>query len=124
MIIFCAALIGAGLGFLWFNAYPAQVFMGDIGALSLGAALGVLAIVQVSLQVACLVHIVRRRDRPPGGRWLWAAVIVLGNLLGVIVYLAVGRRQRVSLDVPAPTGSDDQRVQRALEVLYDSEDSQ
>jgi phospho-N-acetylmuramoyl-pentapeptide-transferase len=45
MIIFCAALVGAGLGFLWFNAYPAQVFMGDIGALSLGAALGVLAII-------------------------------------------------------------------------------
>ena len=45
MIIFCAALVGAGLGFLWFNAYPAQVFMGDIGALSLGAALGVLAVI-------------------------------------------------------------------------------
>lgn len=43
--IFCGALLGAGLGFLWFNAYPAQVFMGDVGALALGAALGVLAIV-------------------------------------------------------------------------------
>ena len=40
-----AALIGAGLGFLWFNAYPAQVFMGDVGALALGAALGVVAII-------------------------------------------------------------------------------
>src|SRR5882672_1007016 len=38
VLIFCAALVGAGLGFLWFNAYPAQVFMGDIGALALGAA--------------------------------------------------------------------------------------
>ncbi len=45
VVIFCGALVGAGLGFLWFNAYPAQVFMGDIGALALGAALGVLAVV-------------------------------------------------------------------------------
>ena len=44
LIIFCAAIVGAGLGFLWFNTYPAQVFMGDVGALSLGAALGVVAI--------------------------------------------------------------------------------
>ena len=42
--IFCGALVGAGLGFLWFNAYPAQVFMGDVGALGLGAALGVVAV--------------------------------------------------------------------------------
>lgn len=45
LVIFCGALVGAGLGFLWFNAYPAQVFMGDVGALALGAALGVLAVV-------------------------------------------------------------------------------
>jgi len=45
MIVFCAAMVGAGLGFLWFNTYPAQVFMGDIGALSLGAALGIVAVV-------------------------------------------------------------------------------
>jgi len=45
MMVFCAALAGAGLGFLWFNTYPAQVFMGDVGALSLGAALGTVAIV-------------------------------------------------------------------------------
>lgn len=45
MVIFCAALVGAGLGFLWFNAYPAQVFMGDVGALGLGAALGMIAVV-------------------------------------------------------------------------------
>ncbi len=45
VLIFCAALVGAGLGFLWFNTYPAMVFMGDIGALGLGAALGVLAVV-------------------------------------------------------------------------------
>ncbi len=45
LAVFCGALIGAGLGFLWFNAYPAQVFMGDVGALALGAALGVVALV-------------------------------------------------------------------------------
>jgi phospho-N-acetylmuramoyl-pentapeptide-transferase len=45
MLIFCAALAGAGLGFLWFNTYPAQVFMGDVGALALGAALGLVAVV-------------------------------------------------------------------------------
>ncbi|MCL4156589.1 UNVERIFIED_CONTAM: hypothetical protein GTU68_047531, partial [Idotea baltica] len=44
LVVFCAAIVGAGLGFLWFNAYPAQVFMGDVGALSLGAALGVVAV--------------------------------------------------------------------------------
>jgi phospho-N-acetylmuramoyl-pentapeptide-transferase len=45
MMIFCSALAGAGLGFLWFNTYPAQVFMGDIGALALGAALGTVAVI-------------------------------------------------------------------------------
>ena len=45
MVVFCGALVGAGLGFLWFNTYPAQVFMGDVGALALGAALGVLAVI-------------------------------------------------------------------------------
>lgn len=44
LTIFCAALTGAGLGFLWFNAHPAQVFMGDVGSLSIGAALGVVAV--------------------------------------------------------------------------------
>jgi phospho-N-acetylmuramoyl-pentapeptide-transferase len=45
LLVFCAALAGAGLGFLWFNAYPAQVFMGDIGALALGGALGAVAVI-------------------------------------------------------------------------------
>ena len=44
LIIFCGAIAGAGLGFLWFNTYPAQVFMGDVGALALGAALGAVAV--------------------------------------------------------------------------------
>jgi len=45
VVVFCGAIVGAGLGFLWFNAYPAQVFMGDVGALALGAAIGVIAVV-------------------------------------------------------------------------------
>jgi phospho-N-acetylmuramoyl-pentapeptide-transferase len=45
VLIFCASLFGAGLGFLWFNSYPAEVFMGDVGALALGAALGCVAVV-------------------------------------------------------------------------------
>jgi phospho-N-acetylmuramoyl-pentapeptide-transferase len=45
LTVFCAALVGAGLAFLWFNAYPATVFMGDVGALALGGALGAVAIV-------------------------------------------------------------------------------
>ncbi len=45
LAVFCGALVGAGLGFLWFNTYPAQVFMGDVGALGLGAAIGVVAVV-------------------------------------------------------------------------------
>ena len=45
VLVFAATIVGAGLGFLWFNTYPAQVFMGDIGALALGAALGVIAVI-------------------------------------------------------------------------------
>jgi phospho-N-acetylmuramoyl-pentapeptide-transferase len=45
MLVFCGALVGAGIGFLWFNTYPAQVFMGDVGSLSLGAALGTVAVI-------------------------------------------------------------------------------
>ncbi len=44
LVIVCTAIVGAGLGFLWFNTYPAQVFMGDVGSLALGAALGVIAV--------------------------------------------------------------------------------
>ncbi len=45
LVVFCAAMSGAGLGFLWFNAYPAEVFMGDVGALALGGALGLVAVI-------------------------------------------------------------------------------
>lgn len=45
LTVFCAAVVAAGLGFLWFNTYPAQMFMGDVGSLGLGAALGILAVI-------------------------------------------------------------------------------
>ena len=44
LVVFCSALAGAGLGFLWYNAYPAQIFMGDVGSLSIGGALGIVAV--------------------------------------------------------------------------------
>jgi phospho-N-acetylmuramoyl-pentapeptide-transferase len=55
LIIFCGALAGAGLGFLWFNAYPAQVFMGDVGALAIGASIGVIAVIVRQETVALLM---------------------------------------------------------------------
>ena len=45
LLIICGTIIGAGIGFLWFNTYPAQIFMGDVGSLSLGAALGGMAVI-------------------------------------------------------------------------------
>ena len=53
--VFCGAMTGAGLGFLWFNAYPAQIFMGDVGSQSLGAALGTVAVVTKNEIVLILV---------------------------------------------------------------------
>lgn len=79
LIIFCGALVGAGLGFLWFNAYPAQVFMGDIGALALGAALGVIA-VMVRQELVLFIM---------GGVFVMEAVSVI---LQVGSYKLTGRR--------------------------------
>jgi phospho-N-acetylmuramoyl-pentapeptide-transferase len=61
LTVFCGALAGAGLGFLWFNTYPAQVFMGDVGALALGAALGTVAVIvrqEIVLFIMCGVFVV------------------------------------------------------------------
>jgi phospho-N-acetylmuramoyl-pentapeptide-transferase len=77
--IFCGALIGAGLGFLWFNTYPAQVFMGDVGALALGAALGVVAII-VRHEIVLFIM---------GGLFVLEAVSVI---LQVTSYRLTGRR--------------------------------
>ncbi len=61
LTVFCAALFGASLGFLWYNAYPAQVFMGDTGALSLGAALGTVAVLvkkELLLLLICAIFVI------------------------------------------------------------------
>jgi phospho-N-acetylmuramoyl-pentapeptide-transferase len=56
LAVFCAALCGSGLGFLWYNAHPAEVFMGDVGALSLGGGLGALAVVTKNEFVSAIIH--------------------------------------------------------------------
>lgn len=56
LAVFCAALCGSGLGFLWYNAHPADVFMGDVGALALGGALGALAVVTKNEFVSAIIH--------------------------------------------------------------------
>jgi phospho-N-acetylmuramoyl-pentapeptide-transferase len=79
VVVFCGALVGAGLGFLWFNAYPAQVFMGDVGALALGAALGVIAVI-VRQEIVLLIM---------GGVFVIETVSVI---LQVLSFKLTGRR--------------------------------
>lgn len=79
LIVFCGALLGAGLGFLWFNTYPAQVFMGDVGALALGASLGVVA-VMVRQEIVLFIM---------GGVFVMETVSVI---LQVASYKLTGRR--------------------------------
>ncbi len=56
LAVFCASIVGAGISFLWFNTYPASVFMGDIGSLALGGALGGLAVVSKNEVVSAIIH--------------------------------------------------------------------
>lgn len=77
--VFCAAIVGSGLGFLWFNTYPAQVFMGDMGALSLGAALGIVAVVTRQEFVLAIM----------GGVFVLEAVSVI---VQVVSFKLTGRR--------------------------------
>ncbi len=58
LAVFCAAIVGAGISFLWFNTYPASVFMGDIGSLALGGALGGLAMLSKNELVSAIIHLV------------------------------------------------------------------
>jgi phospho-N-acetylmuramoyl-pentapeptide-transferase len=71
LAVFCGALAAAGLGFLWFNAYPAQMFMGDVGSLSLGAALGIVALITRQELVLVLV----------GGVFVVEALSVIGQVV-------------------------------------------
>lgn len=79
VLVFCGALVGAGLGFLWFNTYPAMVFMGDVGALALGAALGVIALV-VKQEIVLFIM---------GGVFVMETVSVI---LQVASYKLIGKR--------------------------------
>ncbi len=79
LTIFCGALVGAGLGFLWFNTYPAQVFMGDVGALALGAGLGIVAVL-VRQELVLLIM---------GGVFVMETVSVI---LQVVSYRLTGKR--------------------------------
>ncbi len=79
MVVLCGSLVGAGLGFLWFNTYPAQVFMGDVGALALGAALGVIAVL-VRQELVLMIM---------GGVFVMETVSVI---LQVASYKLTGRR--------------------------------
>lgn len=79
LVVFCGSIIGSSLGFLWFNAYPARVFMGDVGALAIGAALGTMAII-VRQEIAFAVL---------GGLFVMEAVSVM---LQVGYYKARGKR--------------------------------
>lgn len=79
LVVFASALVGAGLGFLWFNTYPAQVFMGDVGALALGAALGLLAVASRHELVLLIM----------GGVFV---IETLSVILQVISYKLTGRR--------------------------------
>ena len=79
LAVVCGAVIGAGLGFLWFNTYPAQIFMGDIGALALGAVLGVIAVI-VRHEVVLLIM---------GGLFVVEAVSVI---VQVVSYRLTGKR--------------------------------
>ena len=71
LAVFCSALAAAGLGFLWFNAYPAQMFMGDVGSLALGSALGVVALITRQELVLVLV----------GGVFVVEALSVIGQVI-------------------------------------------
>jgi len=79
LVVFCGAIVGAGLGFLWFNTYPAQVFMGDVGALALGAALGTLA-VMVRQEIVLIIM---------GGVFVMETVSVI---LQVVSFKLTGKR--------------------------------
>jgi phospho-N-acetylmuramoyl-pentapeptide-transferase len=79
LTVFGAAVIGAGLGFLWYNTYPAQVFMGDVGSLSLGGGLGMLAVLTKNELLSLLL----------GGIFVLEAASVITQ---VISYKLFGRR--------------------------------
>ncbi len=88
LTVFCGALVGAALGFLWFNSYPAQVFMGDVGSLALGGAIGTLAVLTKSELLLPLI----------GGIY----VVEAGSVIIQVVFLQAHRPPRVQDGAAAP----------------------
>jgi len=86
LAVFCGAMVGACLGFLWFNAYPAQIFMGDVGSLALGGALGGVAII---IKQEILLAIV-------GGIFVMEAISVIIQ----VVYFKISKGKRIFLMAP------------------------
>ena len=76
LAVFCGAMVGAGMGFLWYNTYPAQVFMGDVGALALGGGLGMVAVLTKYELLSLLL----------GGIFVVEAVSVLGQIFAFKVF--------------------------------------
>jgi phospho-N-acetylmuramoyl-pentapeptide-transferase len=76
LAVFCGAMVGAGMGFLWYNTYPAQVFMGDVGALALGGGLGMVAVLTKNELLSLLL----------GGIFVVEAVSVLGQIFAFKVF--------------------------------------
>lgn len=81
VVVFCGAVVGAGFGFLWFNAYPAEIFMGDVGSIPLGAVLGTVAIITKQEIVLILV----------GGLFVFEALSVIFQ----VTYFKLTRGQRI-----------------------------
>ncbi len=85
-------------------------------------ALCVLAVVQVAIQVLSLLDLARRQQVLYEKKWLWALIIILGQLMGPIVYLAVGRRAGAAVEATSSAGNAKERSERALDVLYAEKD--
>ena len=93
LTVFCGALVGAALGFLWFNSYPAQVFMGDVGSLALGGAIGTLAVLTKAELLLPLI----------GGIY----VVEAGSVIIQVVVLQVLRAARLPHGAAAPSLRDE-----------------
>jgi hypothetical protein len=85
-------------------------------------ALGVMALVQIALQVYALIDLARRTRVTGAPKWLWVIIIVLGQVLGCVIYLVIGRKPHGIVEVPIPAGATHDRVQRVLNSLYGRKD--
>ena len=83
--------------------------------------ISILVIAQLALEVFALVDLIRRTAIPREHKWLWALLIIVGGLVGAILYLAFGRKPGVATSAPPPTGAAVD-VQNALDVLYRPKD--